>query len=426
MALTQEFEAIPTEEPEIAVGGGREQLFHLLAEAAEVEHTLMCTYLYAAFSLDPGATANLERNDAAAVSGWRKAILAVATDEMTHLLLVANLSIAIGGRPHFGRPNFPVAPGYFPSGVVVRLQGFCLETLDHFIYLERPRGVRGRDGQGFEPEARYQRTEAFTALMPSLQDYRTVGHLYDAIRENLKATAHRLGEAELFKGSQDAQVDESIVSLNGVMTVTDLASALRAIDTIVEQGEGSPTDNEQSHYHRFLSIRTEYAQLLARVPGFAAAFPVATNPVMRLPPEPDDKVFIDAPAAARVLDFANGVYGLLLRLLVHSFGREGASARATMQRNLGCAIGLMHVVDAAGRALASMPAREGDDTVNAGLTFTMLRAINPMFVAAAEDRILAERLAEAEASARVAASANPALAAMPSTLADIAAAFAKG
>ena len=37
-------------EPEIVVGT-REQLLHLLAEAAEIEHTLMCSYLYAAFSL---------------------------------------------------------------------------------------------------------------------------------------------------------------------------------------------------------------------------------------------------------------------------------------------------------------------------------------------------------------------------------------
>ncbi|MEG3168022.1 hypothetical protein U1737_07430 [Sphingomonas sp. LB3N6] len=37
-------------EPEIVVGSC-EQLLHLLAEPAEVEHTLMCSYLYAAFSL---------------------------------------------------------------------------------------------------------------------------------------------------------------------------------------------------------------------------------------------------------------------------------------------------------------------------------------------------------------------------------------
>ena len=43
---------------QVVVVGSREQLLHLLAEASEIEHTLMCSYLYAAFSLkragDPG------------------------------------------------------------------------------------------------------------------------------------------------------------------------------------------------------------------------------------------------------------------------------------------------------------------------------------------------------------------------------------
>jgi len=419
-----ESEAIQAEEPAIALGG-REQLFHLLAEASEVEHTLMCSYLYAAFSLDARAAAKLNARDAAVVSSWYKAILAVATEEMTHLLLVANLTIAIGGRPHFGRPNFPVAPGYFPSGVVVRLQGFSLETLDHFIYLERPRGVEHKDGEGFEPKAHNERTEAYTDLMPSLQDYRTVGHLYDAIRENLKATAQRLGEAALFIGPVEGQIDKKTVRLEGVLTVCDLASALRIIDVIVEQGEGSATGNEQSHYQRFLAIRSQYEDLLERSPDFSPAFPVATNPVMRLPPEPDDKVFIDDPAAARVLDFANGVYGLILRLLVHGFGREGGDGRAATQRNLAGAIGLMHVLDRAGRALAAMPARSNDLTIHAGLTFTMLRSVNPMFVRQAEDEVIAERLAEAVASARVAARTNPALSSLPASVVEIAVAFAK-
>src|SRR5690349_2957002 len=47
------------DEPEIVIGS-REQLLHLLAEAAEIEHALMCSYLYAAFSLkragEPGVS----------------------------------------------------------------------------------------------------------------------------------------------------------------------------------------------------------------------------------------------------------------------------------------------------------------------------------------------------------------------------------
>jgi hypothetical protein len=96
-----------------------------------------------------------------------------------------------------------------------------------------------------------------------------------------------------------------------------------------------------------------------------------------------------------------------------------------MQRNLTCAIGLMHVLDRAGRALATMPARADDATVDAGLTFTMLRSVNPMFVEQAEDELIAERLAEAVHSARVAARANLALSGLPASLAEIAAVFAK-
>ena len=35
----------------------RERLVHLLTEAAEIERNLLCSYLYAAFSLKRGATA---------------------------------------------------------------------------------------------------------------------------------------------------------------------------------------------------------------------------------------------------------------------------------------------------------------------------------------------------------------------------------
>ena len=144
----------PAEETPIVLGP-REQLFHLLAEAAEIEHTLMCSYLYAAFSLKRPGADGLRERECTAVERWRKEIMDVAVEEMTHLLLVANLSIAIGGRPHFGRPNFPVDPGYFPSGVVVKLAPFNADTLQHLIFLERPRGIQHEDGQGFEHEEEY-------------------------------------------------------------------------------------------------------------------------------------------------------------------------------------------------------------------------------------------------------------------------------
>ena len=395
-------------EPEIAIGP-REQLFHLLAEASEIEHTLMCSYLYAAFSLKSQSDHALSEHEAQAVKRWRKEILGVATEEMVHLLLVSNLSIALGGRPHFGRPNFPVSPGYFPSGVTVKLTPFSVATLEHFIFLERPRGVDLPDGEGFEPENDYEREEAHYGLMPSVQDYATIGHLYDALRANLIASAKRLGERALFVGPVAAQVGADAVKLDGITTIHDLHSALAAIDTIVEQGEGSRANSEESHYQRFLNMQSEYRELLDSNPSFAPAWPAAESPVMRRPPEPEDKVFIDDPRAAQVLDFANAVYGLLIRFLLQAFGRQGPSASAAQRGYIGAAIDLMHVMGSVCSALVTLPASPARPGLNAGMSFTMLRSVEPFFSGEAERQLVTERLTELRHGARAVARIVPAL-----------------
>ena len=58
----------------------RESLLHALYEAAELEHNLMCTYLYAAFSLKSGTQEGLSATEAEAVARWRQQIMVVAVD----------------------------------------------------------------------------------------------------------------------------------------------------------------------------------------------------------------------------------------------------------------------------------------------------------------------------------------------------------
>lgn len=312
------------EEPPV-VTGSREPLLHLLAEAAEIEHTLMCSYLYAAFSLKRGENEGLSASEAAAVGRWRRTIMDVATEEMGHLLIVANLTVAVGGRPHFSRPNFPVSAGYFPAGVVVRLTGFSRETLDHFIYLERPLGAAEADGDAFDHED-YTRDQVHHGLMPSAQDYATIAHLYEAIRVNLVELAGRLGERQLFLGGPMGQVGPDVIDLDGVTTIACLETANAALDVIVEQGEGSPVDRDKSHYRSFLAIREEFEALAEANPAIVPSLPVAVSPVLRRPSEPGDKLLVDHPNAAAMLDFACATYGLLLRLLVQSFGRLSPEA----------------------------------------------------------------------------------------------------
>ncbi len=93
----------------------REALIHQLYEAAELEHNLMCTYLYAAFSLRLGTEEGLTAEEADATARWRRDILKVAIEEMGHLTAVWNITAALGGSPRFGRLNFPLDPGGLPA-----------------------------------------------------------------------------------------------------------------------------------------------------------------------------------------------------------------------------------------------------------------------------------------------------------------------
>src|SRR6202008_3276696 len=94
----------------------REQLIHSLYEAAELEHDLMCTYLYAAFSLKDGEAEGLSKAEAEAVARWKRVILDVAIDEMGHLAAVWNITAGLGASPRFGRTNFPLDRGFLPAG----------------------------------------------------------------------------------------------------------------------------------------------------------------------------------------------------------------------------------------------------------------------------------------------------------------------
>ena len=362
--------AMTQSEPEIIVQH-REHLFDLLSEAAEIEHNLMCCYLYAAFSLkreSDGITAEQAR----ILSGWRRSIVAVALDEMTHLALVSNVLTAVGASAHFSRPNFPVSPGYHPSGVVVALAPFDGAVLDHFIYLERPEGVELPDGAGFEHSIVYERGTRSDRLMSSPQDYSTVGHLYRGIRKGLVDLSSQYGERGLFVGNPARQIGADMLSLPGLCRVSDLASGLAAIDTIVRQGEGAPGHSETSHFASFISVRDEYLALRARDPNFVPARPAARNPVMRRPLDERARVWVNEPETARVLDLANALYNFMLRALSEAFGseRHSQSERSVL---LDASVALMGALTPICEFLTTLPANTGYPGVTAGISFAMQR-----------------------------------------------------
>jgi CDGSH-type Zn-finger protein/uncharacterized Fe-S cluster protein YjdI len=366
----------------------RAMLGYLLTEAAEIEHGLMCCYLYAAFSLKD-ATDGLSPEQDAAIGRIRQSILSIARDEMTHLALVNNLLNALGYGPYWGRPNFPVQPGYHPSAIVVALAPFDRATLEHFLFLERPEGVDVPDGAGFASATPYQRRQSSGRLVPSAQDYETVGHLYRGIRSGLEAMTARWGEAKVFCGDPRLQVGDDVFSLAGMSTVTDLASALRALDTIVTQGEGSPGHAEESHYERFRAIERELSALERADPSFVPARAAARNPLMRRPPDETNRVFIQREPAAALLDLGNAIYAFSLRALDALFGHpnEWPAAREVVAD---ASLLPMRALGAIGRALTRLPATADDAGPRAGLTFTMTRTPGLVADPARELALLAE------------------------------------
>ncbi|HEX7770133.1 MAG TPA: ferritin-like protein, partial [Dokdonella sp.] len=312
----------------IAVPTSREQLWGLLAEAAEIEHHLMCCYLYAAFSLKEGTDEDLSDAELAAVRRWRAEIFAVAIEEMGHLATVCNILSSLGAPAHLDHQNFPVSAGYHPAGVVVKLTPFNPQTLAHFIYLERPGDADVADGAGFEPARHYVRDSQMDRLMTVTTEYRTVGRLYESINLGLAGLAATLGESRLFAGDPAHQLGADVGGLPGLKVVRCLVTARAAIDAIVRQGEGAEATEARSHYQRFLSIREEYDRLLVARPGFRPARMSAHNPVMRRPPTPEGKLWITEEPAASLLDLGNALYNhCLLPLARLRRRRRGDAAR---------------------------------------------------------------------------------------------------
>jgi CDGSH-type Zn-finger protein/uncharacterized Fe-S cluster protein YjdI len=376
----------------------REQLLFNLYEAAELEHNLMCTYLYAAFSLRSGVAEGLSEKEAEAVARWRNAIVQIAIEEMGHLTAVWNISAALGGAPRFGRANFPLDPGLLPAGIVVKLAPFGEPALQHFVHLERPENSAEPDGSGFAPELQFTRGSSVRRLTPMVTDYQTVGEFYAQLGNCLLAFAEQHGEKVAFCGDPALQLSESEVPRIGARPVICSKTALAAFTTIREQGEGAPEHSETSHFSRFRAIHAELLALKAENPAFAPAFPAAHNPVLRKPLRPEGRVWLEDETAANTVDLANSAYALMLRLLGYSYLVPRPDAEKGLAVDLG--LGLMRAVTFLAERAARLPAGPSHPDCHAGVSFTSLRDAGAFPPSAGARHAFVERFVELTAAAR--------------------------
>ncbi|HEX2646566.1 MAG TPA: ferritin-like protein [Candidatus Dormibacteraeota bacterium] len=354
----------------------REELIFLLAEASELEHGLCCCYLFAAFSLKRDPSEGLTETEHEAVARWERVITGVAIQEMLHLALASNLLTAIGAAPHLRRPNFPQRSKYYPPTVQLSLRPFDAQTLDHFIFIERPEGMEFPDAPGFDTTQAQVITHPTDGVEPVELPYASVAELYRDIEEGFKSLCASLGEERVFIGPPRAQATSAYFPFEGLTAVTDLKSALNAIELIVEQGEGLRGDIEDSHYARFLGIRSELDRLRAGRPDFEPARAVMENPFTRPPADSSGYNLIDNPEAWPIADLFNGSYALMVALLMRFFAHT-EETHEELKTLVATAIGMMErVVSPLGSMLTALPATTKGDEPRAGPSFAFDRTID--------------------------------------------------
>lgn len=281
----------------------RSDLLTLLSEAAEIEHALVCSYLYTAFSLKSKNDDKLSWENLHIVKKWAGQIFFVASQEMLHLAQVWNLISAIGGTPSYERPNFPIKSKYFHFDLPVSLKPFSEETLKLFEMYELPQELSEKD---------YVK-KVFNCSFEDGYDYKTVGELYELIKNGIK----NIPESELFIGDVRLQADSDIVDFPNIVKVTNQSSALAAIDMIIEQGEGCSTKSNNSHYGVFKSILDEFKALANEFDDFEPCYPVVENPAAYHRRDHDEKrvTYLENEVSVTLADIFDDLYVLMMQLI---------------------------------------------------------------------------------------------------------------
>jgi hypothetical protein len=379
----------------------RSDLLTLLSEASELEHGLACSYLFTAFTLKSDlAEGGLTWQQLQMVRQWAAQIFFVASEEMLHLSQAWNLLSAVGGTPYYLRPNFPQSSKYYPLGLPLRLERFNRAAIERFIAFELP------------SEAPPERVSAEFLGMESAgvrpDGFRTVGELYRQIAEAVCA----IPEAQLFVGNPEKQIGPDLVDFPDLIKVVNRKTALAAIETITEQGEGTVPDRKDCHYGAFVNIRDQFVgeSERASVAGqvFVPARPAIENPAARLRGDlAAEKVnIIEDEYVAECAELFDAIYNLMLRQLQYVFSGNSDDPRL-LRRFASVAIAVMPtVIKPLGEALTMLPAGKSYHGQTAGPAFAMTRHVPLPTGARAASTVVDERLGELIAEAERLANDN--------------------
>ncbi len=257
----------------------KDELLGLLSLAVEVEHSLLVQYLYAAASIQSGPVKSLVRE--------------IAIQEMAHLITDENLLLAVGGPGvfHIGRDSARAASSFNP--LPLNLEAISQLTLGEYVLAERPATIPAGET---EVQAKIEKLEQLVADKTGLHPHR-VGALYAKIYWLLQPTDAPFGPFTLTADSaigfdagwhikpgdftppdqtelHQAEPDEWHASSGPDMRihpVADATTAVAAVNSIMEQGEG-PAHAQESHFYKFLDALKQFES------GEVPVLPMPMNP----------------------------------------------------------------------------------------------------------------------------------------------------
>ena len=292
---------------------GLDGLKAALQSAIELEHATLPPYLYALYSIKEGTNQHLA-----------KMIHSVVLEEMLHLALCCNLLNAIGGAPSLNHPDFlPRYPSPLPGAVAeieVPLAPLS-KSLIHDVFMEIE-----------EPEEPLIFPVEPLTRMDAVLRPQTIGQFYQTIKSQMTTLSR---EGPTFTGNPSRQLG---TGLPGILRVTDLPSAIKAIDLIVEQGEGtamSPLNAVENPAHYYLFASAYHGrQLVSREgdPPFAYAgdeIAFDEGRIKRLIVNPTPEQYIGTAAMAPNEQF-NKTYTTLLEALHKTFNGSPRSIFGTI------------------------------------------------------------------------------------------------
>jgi hypothetical protein len=379
----------------------RDEAIVLLQVGAEVEHALLLQYLFAAYSVNPAVLIDTAHPE---LGTWQKTLVAIAKQEMAHLITVQNLLLALGAGMHFDREDFPLHPSLYPFPVV--LEPLSEQSLAKYVAAEMP-PLSAIDAAKRDHVAEILK-EADVAAHEDVQRVGMIyAHVYWLFRKTDDADANEPWKNLLKDPSfspwhiadEDFAPPEALTnsSNSAEWGVTDddgsgmhidlvasgdpaarRLSALQAIFTIAAQGEG-PVTQHDSHFERFLKLFDSFKALPT-----SAVLRVATNPSTTSDPQaggaPESRHQITEPTSLKFAKLLDVRYEFLLICLMRGVQEpQGSPTRSDL---VSWAVGEMtQCISAIAMKLAASPlapAAPGTGvSLNAGAPFELLHGPLP-------------------------------------------------